>query len=228
MRTSSEINLRLLKLVEHFTGGNAAAFARSIHIAQQRFDRLLKPVKESGKYPMVKPEIVDMILAQYKMVNDIWLLSGSGSMIKTLIDSPESFVAPPPTEAPFYRVDFIHEYELILNKHAQSIAHQIDLKIFPQVDFWCHVSGHSMEPEIASGDLVAMKEISEVNKGIIYGNVYGIVTKDFCTVRRITAGSNARSITLIPSNKSAEYAQQEIPRSSIEHLFHVLCCVKKL
>jgi len=228
MRTSSDINLRLIELVKHFTDGNAAAFARSIQIAQQRFDRLLKPVKKSGKFPIVKPEIVNMILTQYETVSEIWLLSGSGPMIKTLDTSPASFVSPPPPGAPFYNVDFIHEYDLIINKHAESISYYPNMKSFPQADFWCHVTGRSMEPDITSGDPVAMREILDTNKVIVYGQVYGIVTKNFCTVRRVTKGRNDRYLTLIPSNKSPEYAEQEILRSSIEHLFHVLGCIKKL
>jgi len=228
MRTSSDINLRLIELVKHFTDGNATAFARTIQIAQQRFDRLLKPVKKSGKFPIVKPEIVNMILAQYESVSEVWLLSGAGSMIKTLVTSPASFAAPPPIGVPFYNVDFIHEYDLIMNKHAESISYYVNIRGIHQADFWCYATGRSMEPEMASGDLVAMKEVLDINKGIIYGSVYGIVTKNFCTVRRVTRGSNDRYLTLIPSNTNPEYAEQEIPRSSIEHLFQVLCCVKKL
>ena len=224
---STEINLRLVTLVKHFTHGNAAAFARNIQVMQQRFDRLLKPNRKTGKFPMVKPEIIRDILKQYPSVHDVWLLSGAGPMLHTLEDAPASFQISPPSGVPYYHTDFIHEFELIRNKHAESIGYYIDFKIYNHADFWCYVTGRSMEPEIVSGNVIAMKEVSNKEDGILYGEIYGIVTKNFCTIRCVAKGSNDQSITLIPANKGAEYAEQEIPRSDIEHIFQVLCCVKK-
>jgi len=228
MSVSLGINQRILELVKHFTNRNAAAFARTIQIGQQRFDRLLKPDKKSGKFPMVKPEIVTVILAQYPLVSEVWLLSGAGSMIKTVVDSLTSVQSLTPSGVPFYHVDFIHEYELIKNKHAESIGYYIDLKSVNHADFWCHVAGRSMEPEIASGDMVAMKEVPDRENGVLNGEMYGIVTKNFCTVRRVVMSKNPGHLLLVPSNKSAENAEQEIPLSTIEQIFQVLGCYKKL
>jgi hypothetical protein len=228
MRISPEINIRINELVNHFTKGNVAAFARSIHVTQQRFDRLLKPVKKSGKFPMVKLDIVRAILFQYPNVHEVWLLSGAGPMLNTLEEPYSYFHAPHQQSVPYYLLDFIHEFELIKNKHADSIGCYIDFKIFNHADFWCHITGRTMEPEISSGDIVAMKEVVDIEDGILYGETYGIVTKNFCTIRRVVKGSTDAFLTLVPAEKNAEYAEQEIQRSTIKHLFQVLCCVKKL
>jgi len=228
MRSSIETNERLKELVKHYTQGNAAAFAKSIEVTQQRFDRLLKIDKKSGKYPAVKGEMINAILDKYPNVQDVWLLAGRGEMLNTLNETPESFIPTPPSGIPYYSADFAHEFDLIKNRHAQSIHYQIDYKIFNHADFWCNFSGHSMEPEITSGDAVAMKEISCNETEVLFGEIYGIVTNNFCTIRRIAKGSKPGYLKLIPSNKSVEYTEQEIKRSSIEHMFHVLCSVKKL
>ena len=228
MNTSSEINERLVTLVKHFTGGNAAAFARSIQVAQQRFDRLLKPASKSGKYPMIKPEMAKVILAKYPTIQEVWFLSGFGPMLCTLEEPPLSFSTSSKAGVPYYPIDFVHEFDLIQSKNPKALSYHINFQIFNHADFWCHVNGRSMEPEISSGDIVAMKELSGKEAGIVYGEVYGIITKNFCTIRRVAKGDGDRFLKLIPSNKSSEYAEQEIPRTAIEHIFQVLCCVKKL
>jgi len=85
MQTPQNPNERIRVLIDHFTKGNAAAFARSIHVVQQGFDRLLKPDKKTGKFPFVKHEIVDKIVGQYPDVSKIWLLSGGGPMLLSML-----------------------------------------------------------------------------------------------------------------------------------------------
>jgi len=228
MQLSTEINTRLATLVKHFTHGNAAAFARSIDVVQQRFDRLLKPDRKSGKYPMVKPEIVEVIMAQYPAINRIWLLSGAGPMLHDAQDPQTTSYGFSSYGVPYYPTDFIHALELVTQKHAESIGYYIDFKSFNHADFWCHITGRSMEPEIASGDIVAMKEVLDRENDILYGEIYGMVTKNFCTIRRVAKGNSDDQLILIPANKSAEYAEQEIPRAAVERLFQLLCCVKEL
>ena len=228
MHTPTETNLRLVELVKHFTDGNAAAFARSINVSQQSFDRLLKVDRKSGKFPMVKPELIRAILTQYPEVHKVWLYTGVGSMLNTIEDPKSSFHVSPPSGVPYFPIDFIHEFELIRNKKAERIGYFIDFKAYNHADFWCHVTGRSMEPEIVAGDFVAMKEIYDKKEGILYGEMYGIVTKSFCTVRRVAKGSNENHLKLIPSNKSAEYAEQEIHRSTIQNLFMILGYVRNL
>jgi len=233
MQTYTHINARLKLLVNHFTYGNAAAFAKSIHVVQQGFDRLLKPDKNTGRFPTVKPELVSKILNKYPDINGIWLLSGAGLMLHSmsqqeLQDSPFAFMPATPSGIPCYRADFMHEFSLIQNKQADSISYYIDCKIFNHIDFWCLVGDSSMEPDIALGDIVAMQEIKDKKQKLSYGSIYGVVTKDFSTVRRISKGRGKDTLALIPANKSPEFPEQQIPRSSIQHLFHIPGCIKKL
>ena len=110
MRAPTQINERLRLLIDHFTQGNAAAFAREIKVVQQGFDRLLKPNKETGRYPAVKPEIVDKILIKYPHVNEIWLLSGAGSMLRVLEDPQQTLSSVPPS-------DLTHCYDQTVLSH---------------------------------------------------------------------------------------------------------------
>jgi len=226
LHEASELNERLSVLVRYFTKGNVAAFARSIDMKQQSFDRLLKPHKENGKYPMVKPELVGTILTKYPSVHKVWLSTGIGPMLS--LEDPQPPFLSYPSGVPYYTVDFAREFELIRSKKSEHIGYHIDFKAFNHADFWCNIFGRSMEPEIGSGDMVAMKEIFDKKEGILYGEMYGIVTKKFCVIRRVAKGSRDHQIKLIPSNKNPEYAEQEIARSAIENLFLVICCAKNL
>jgi hypothetical protein len=228
MPTPPMINEQLNALVKHFTKGSAAAFARSIHVTQQSFDRLLKPNKKSGKYPMVKPELVEAISTHYPGINMSWLHLGIGQMLTTIEDPPSPFIPSPQSGVPYYAVDFIHEFESIRNEKTDNIGYYIDFKAFNHADFWCNITGRSMEPEIVAGDFVAMKEIYNTEEGILLGEMYGIVTQNFCIVRRVAKGSSDQHLRLIPSNKSGEYTDKEIPYSAIERLFLIICCAKNM
>ena len=86
MRILKYPNERLRLLIDHFTDGNVAAFAREIKEVQQALDRLFKPSKTSGRFPAVKFEIYEKILIRYPDVSQIWLLSGAGPMLRILED----------------------------------------------------------------------------------------------------------------------------------------------
>ena len=110
MQTPKHINERLRVLIDHFTQGNAAAFAREIKVVQQGFDRLLKQNKTNWRYPTVKPEIIDKILIKYPHVNKIWLLSGAGTMLRILEDPQETLSSVPPS-------DLTHSYDQTVLSH---------------------------------------------------------------------------------------------------------------
>jgi len=233
MQISAHVNERLKILINHFTHGNAAAFARRIHMVQQGFDRLLRPDKKTGRFPIVKPEIISKILNKYPDVNLIWLLSGSGLMLNSMVnkelkDFQYALMPASPSGIPCYQVDFMHNFSIIQNKQTDLICYYIDCKIFNHVDFWCFMGDQSMEPDIALGDMVAMHEIHDKEPKLQYGSIYGVVTKDFSTLRRVAKGKGRNTLVLIPSNKSPEFHEQEIPHSSILHLFHIPGCIKKL
>ena len=209
-------NQRIRLLVDRLTEGNAARFAKSIGVVQQRFDRLLKPNKKTDKYPAIQTDISDSILQTYPNVSNIWLHSGEGPMMRDQLQDPRygynTF------GIPYYKVDFIDGFNLIEAKDPKYIDYYIDIKAYNHADFWCE----------AAGDMVAMKQIHDKQNDILYGEIYGIVTKGFCTLKRIVRGKNDRYIKIVSVNPNNEHTEQEILLSKIEHIFLVLCCIKKL
>ena len=216
MSESINTNQRIKILVDMLLEGNVAGFARSINVAQQRFDRLLKPNKKTEKYPDVKTDVSEAILQVYPDVRRAWLLAGEEPMMLNQVhDPPYTFNG---DGLPYYKIDFIDEFDLIHAADVTQVDYYIDIKAFSHADFWCD----------AYGDMVAMKKIHDKKNDILYGETYGIATKGFRTIKRVVQGKNERYIKLISTNPHSEYTEQEILLSKVEHIFHVLCCIKKM
>lgn len=103
----------------------------------------------------------------------------------------------------------------------------IDFQKYNDADCWCNVTGHSMEPEINNGDIIALKEVKEWQMFLPFGEVYGIVTNEHRTIKRVTASDKDGFLKLVPTNRNPEYQPQDIPMSIILKIFRVLGCVKK-
>lgn len=129
---------------------------------------------------------------------------------------------------PYYNVDFIGGLDLTDNNQNIEPEYLIDFKKYNESTCWCNVSGHSMEPEINHGDIIALKKMNDISF-IPLGEIYAIVTTSgIRTIKRIGKGSDEDHYSLIPTNKSPEYATQEIPKKIILHLFQVVGCMKAL
>lgn len=130
---------------------------------------------------------------------------------------------------PYYNVDFLGGFDIVLNDQTINPEYLIDFKKYDDADCWCNVSGHSMEPLISNGDIIAIKQLHDWREFLLYGEVYGIVTKDMRTVKLVTKSPKGDDyLHLVPVNKSEEYQPQDIPKKLITHMFQVLGCMKKL
>lgn len=132
------------------------------------------------------------------------------------------------TGIPYYNVDFIGGFDLVMNDQTVKPEYLIDFKKYNDATCWCNVTGHSMEPEITHGDIIALKKVEDFSF-LPFGEVYAIVTtNDMRTIKRLGPASNPDSYSLVPTNKSPEYGTQELPKKMIRSIFHVLGCMKRL
>lgn len=129
---------------------------------------------------------------------------------------------------PYYNVDFIGGFDIALNNQTINPEYLIDFQKYNEATCWCNVSGHSMEPEINNGDIIALKKIEDFSF-LPLGEVYAIVTTNgMRTIKRLGPSQNPECYTLVPTNKSPEYGIQELRKDMIRHIFQVLGCMKKL
>lgn len=171
--------------------------------------------------------VLNKVMEVFPQVNKDWLMTGHGDMIKSNNNSTEPQINFT-TGVPYYNVDFIGGFDIVLNDQTITPEYLIDFKKYNEATCWCNVSGHSMEPEINNGDIIALKKIEDFSF-LPLGEVYAIVTTNgMRTIKRLGPSQNPECYTLVPTNKSPEYGIQELPKDMIEHIFQVLGCMKRL
>lgn len=171
--------------------------------------------------------VLNKVMEVFPQVNKDWLMTGHGDMIKSNNNSTEpqiNFTK----GVPYYNVDFIGGFDIVLNDQTISPEYLIDFRKYNEATCWCNVTGHSMEPEITHGDIIALKKIED-KSFLPLGEVYAIVTTNgMRTIKRLGPSNDPKCYTLVPTNKSPEYGIQELPKDMIEHIFQVLGCMKRL
>ena len=130
--------------------------------------------------------------------------------------------------SPYYNVDFIGGFDFVMNDQTNHPDYYINYPPYNKEGVvWCNLTGHSMEPELSNGDIIALKEVNAPISYLPAGEIYGIVTEDYRTVKRIRLSSREGYVRLIPSNKSEEYCEQEIPIAMIQKVYAVLGSIRK-
>lgn len=171
--------------------------------------------------------VLNKVMEVFPQVNKDWLMTGHGDMIKSNNNSTEPQINFT-TGVPYYNVDFIGGFDIVLNDQTISPEYLIDFRKYNEATCWCNVTGHSMEPEITHGDIIALKKIED-KSFLPLGEVYAIVTTNgMRTIKRLGPSNDPKCYTLVPTNKSPEYGIQELPKDMIEHIFQVLGCMKRL
>ena len=204
----------------------APTFAKSVGLKYQRILDI-----QSGKTQKISTAVADAIIEKYPQYNRSWLLTGEGEMLKGAEpqrETEERTVKSYTKGVPYYNVDFLGGFDLLFDDSSIVPEYLIDFRDFNRATCWCNITGHSMEPEINHGDIIALREIADFSF-IPYGEIYAIVTTTgMRTVKRIGPSSAPDCYSLIPTNKSPEYGIQEIPKASILRLYEVLGCMKKI
>ncbi len=137
----------------------------------------------------------------------------------------DSTLVNPSNGIPYYDVDFCGGFDLVLNDQTYTPAGYINLPQYGKADSWANITGHSMEPLISNGDIIALRKIEDWQTYLLYGEIYGIMTDEWRTFKRERKSENPDYIRLEPVNK--EYDEQEIPKSIIRGVWQVLGSVKK-
>ena len=201
-------------------------------ISEYRFERDLDLSK--GYFNKAKNPSSDVLVKLSGIYSDLsteWLIRGEGPMLKKESSQQPDDIVPVKSEdkgVPYYNVDFVGGFDLVINDQTTIPEYLIDFPKYNEATCWCNVTGHSMEPEITHGDIIALKKIEDISF-LPYGEIYAIVTKnEMRTIKRIGPSQNKDCYSLIPTNKSPEYGVQELPKEMVRIVFKVLGCMKRL
>lgn len=212
-------NERLERLVEYYGNGNKSHFAKILGVKAQTINTWLS----RNTYD------TELIFAKCDNINASWLLTGEGNMICAKSEKEEKIPSVNKTYegAPYFNVDFIGGFDVIVNDQTRNPDFYINYPPYNQEGVvWCNLTGHSMEPEISNGDIIALREVTTPIQYLPAGEIYGIVTEEYRTVKRVRLSQKEGFVRLIPSNKSEEFCEQEIPISMILKVYAVLGSIR--
>ena len=213
-------NERLEKLVEYYGNGNKSHFAKMLGVKAQTINTWLS----RNTYD------TELIFAKCDNINASWLLTGEGNMLRSESEMVEKLPSVNQTYegAPYFNVDFIGGFDVIVNDQTRNPDFYINYPPYNHEGVvWCNLTGHSMEPEISNGDIIALREVTTPIQYLPAGEIYGIVTEEYRTVKRVRLSQKEGFVRLIPSNKSEEFCEQEIPISMILKVYAVLGSIRK-
>lgn len=213
---------RISTIVEKFGNGKNTVFASLIGVSEAN-------VRNYKNGVMPKADFLEKIARSFD-ININWLLTGEGNMLSSESEKEEKLPSVNHTYegAPYFNVDFIGGFDLIVNDQTVNPDFYINYPPYNQPGVvWCNLTGHSMEPEISNGDIIALREVTTPIQYLPAGEIYGIVTEEYRTVKRIRLSQKEGFVRFIPSNKSEEFCEQEIPISMILKVYAVLGSIRK-
>lgn len=209
----SEIIDRIETFLE-LDGSSTNSFARMAGIDPGNLAKML-----SGKQ-----KITDNTLRKISNshgLNFEWLKYGEGEMYDRNEPKPEISYA---DGVPYYDEDFLLGFEEIGTPNSENPDFLIRMPGYEKATLWCNASGHSMEPEINNGDIIALQRIVDFSF-LPFGDVYGFITTNgMRTIKRLGRSDKEGYYRLIPTNK--EYDEQEIPITKIALVYRVMGTMK--
>ena len=207
---------RLLSLIDHYSGGNKSEFARMIGVSPQAVSTWITRNTFD----------IDIIYAKCLNISPDWLLTGKGNMLKG--EETEDVSAPvvsydPKVGQPFYNVDFLGGFSEVYNSQVSVPDRNIIVPGFDRAKLWCNVTGHSMEPKINHGDIIALRQCTLDD--IQYGEIYAVVLDTIRTIKILRKGSSKNSLRYVPINPN--FDEQEFAVKRIINIFEVIGSISK-
>lgn len=170
----------------------------------------------------IQSKWLQLIVENYPRYSGDWLLTGSGGMFDTAEQfTPEISYT---DGVPYYDETFECGFDELISPNTENPEYLIRMPGYEKATLWCNASGHSMEPEINNGDVIALQRIEDFSF-LPYGDVYGFVTTNgMRTIKRLGRSVREGYYKLIPTNK--DYDEQEIPISKIMMVYRVMGAMK--
>lgn len=198
------------------------------------YEAMISPTEFASKAGIDPSGLIKMLKGQMKItLNTIkkvaeasgmrleWIVSGKGEMYDENEPKPEISY----TEGvPYYDEDFLLGFEEVGTPSSENPDFLIRMPGYEKATLWCNASGHSMEPEINNGDIIALQRIEDFSF-LPFGDVYGFITTNgMRTIKRLGRSDRDGYYRLIPTNK--EYDEQDIPVNKIALVYRVMGTMK--
>lgn len=185
----------------------------------------------------ITEDVVTKFFATYPEVSVEWLMIGEGEMLKNspsckekkqensdLVEKIPEVSYNPAIGKPYYDVDFLGGFNEIFNSQVSIPTNNIVIQGFEKADFWCNVTGHSMEPKINHGDIIALHKCTL--EDIQYGEIYAVVLDTLRTIKILRRSTDPKKLRFVPIN-TTDYDEQEYPIERIMNVYEVIGSISK-
>ena len=168
------------------------------------------------------------ILSAYTEINEHWLLTGEGEMLKSqsggVVNEEQG-----ESEVSVEHVRLLPLYAQggSLNDFTVTVKDSDCEKVLSPVrgaDFAIQVHGDSMSPEYPSGSLILIKKINEA-AFIEWGKSYVLDTVNGSVVKMVVPSDKEGCIRCVSINPDPRYAPFDVPLSSVFGIYRVLMCM---
>lgn len=178
-------------------------FTKYKGIGQTKFERAvglsngyLNQLRHAPSY-----EKIQMIIGTFPDLNEVWLLTGEGEMLKSEAQQPDSL--PARTEKSRIRywvdVDATAGGLTMFDDNPMNKCIEMSIPEFGDCTDAVNLYGDSMFPLFKSGQIIILKEW--VESFIDFGNVYLVITKSGNRmVKYMRKGSDAAHVTCVSEN----------------------------
>lgn len=207
-------------IIKELYGNNQSSFAKAVGVTPTVIANVVGTRRGKPSF-----DVMEKVCANANISPD-WLLTGLGPMLKS--PSPTAPIGPTistetGTGTPYYDVDFLGGFTEIINSQTTIPTYNIIVPGFEKATLWCNVTGHSMEPKINHGDIIALRQCAV--QDIQYGEIYAVVLDTIRTIKIIRRATTPDTLLYVPINPN--YDQQEFPLSRILHIFEVVGSISK-
>ncbi len=164
-------------------------------------------------------------------INWEWVEDGVGEMFFSEEEEEKATIQNKPKgdSIPYFDVDFLGGFSEMENDQTIIPAYYIDLQPYNKKgNVWCNITGDSMSPRINSGDKICLQPLSRGVEDIVFGEIYGIITRSgLRTVKWVVRSDYENSIRLVPENKEPRYGDyQDFRIDDIYKVFKVLGAIR--
>ena len=230
---------RLLRLIEHYSGGNKSEFARMIGVSPQAVNTWISRNTFD----------TETIYAKCVNLSASWLLTGKGEMLKSkgipsgnliegesipiskdtknIANYQEKEARKSPKGIPLIPLDAVAGFPAADSDGVY--LENCDHYTIPEFEakganFLIRVSGDSMTPLYNNGDIIACRKISDI-LFFQWGSIYVLDTSQGALVKRVEeAEDDAASILCISENP--RFKPFHLPKSDIRSLSTIIGLVR--
>ena len=215
----NEIALRIKELIKEM-GISQNEFASRIGTDCSNFSKQI-----NGKLSITSV-LTNKIIVELGISKE-WLIEGKGDKYKVTTPSNSKTITlpaniintTPSTGAKVYDIDVTAGPSgRSLMFSSEQIIGSINVPFINPENYIVKVSGDSMSPVINNGDMLAIREVKNLNL-IFWGQIYVVLLDDYRMVKYVRKHENPELVILKSANK--DYDDIEIPREEIRALFVV-------